>query len=340
MLARSLGFWYVSPLRYFLFCLLCWSLLACSGSAQEDRQTTSIKPLSQLREHSDSITSIRFDQTGKLLASAGEDKVVRIWKVDARRSLGVLKGHQMMVTSVDWAERSGEILTASADRTVRVWSADTYQERAILAKEQRAILSIASLSHGNRAVYGTYDPTDGGIARVIEVAGGKVLATLKGHTEPVYAVSCDDENHLIATGGADGRVLLWNSESFELVATVVVAKRIIVALSVLRKSHEVLAGATSGELTVINGRSGAIIRQITMEGSINGIDVSPDQTLVALAVRDGLQVMKSDTLTTLGSITPHEGSIITSIRFSPVPGMLASGGHDFDVSLWNVTSDH
>ncbi|MFH4974324.1 hypothetical protein AB6A40_001033 [Gnathostoma spinigerum] len=109
-----------------------------------------------LHGHQDWITSLAFkeDEGGLFLASAGQDKVVRIWRFDdtqesktnesgdsvlESRSLSfcmpaaesaqimkvsletILSGHEESVNSVSWHPTKDQILTASNDKCVIIW---------------------------------------------------------------------------------------------------------------------------------------------------------------------------------------------------------------------------
>jgi WD40 repeat protein len=51
------------------------------------------------------------------------------------------------------------------------------------------------------------------MVRLWEAASGQLLATLDGHTGPVYGVAVSADGRLLATGSVDGTIRLWNPSS-------------------------------------------------------------------------------------------------------------------------------
>jgi WD40 repeat protein len=78
--------------------------------------------LHELTRHTQRLWTAAFSPSGDLLATAGDDLVIRLWDPVSGRHLHTLAGHTRSVWSVTFSP-SGELLaTGSDDGTARLWS--------------------------------------------------------------------------------------------------------------------------------------------------------------------------------------------------------------------------
>jgi hypothetical protein len=73
--------------------------------------------------HGAAVRSLSFSPDGSSLASAGSDRLVRIWTAERLRLTRVLSGDTAAVWGVAWSADSLDVVTASADGSLGLWAA-------------------------------------------------------------------------------------------------------------------------------------------------------------------------------------------------------------------------
>ena len=75
--------------------------------------------------HDKDINSIDVSFNDELIATASQDRTVKIWQAASGDVLGVLRGHKRGVWSCAFSANEKVIATGSGDRTVKVWDIET-----------------------------------------------------------------------------------------------------------------------------------------------------------------------------------------------------------------------
>ncbi|KAL8284649.1 hypothetical protein RB600_009186 [Gaeumannomyces tritici] len=160
--------------------------------------------LQTLEGHSSSVNSVAFAHDGKTVASASDDRTVKLWDTATGGCRATLEGHSSYVNSVAFAHDGKTVASASRDHTVKLWDTATGDCRATLEGHSYSVNSVAFAHDGKTLASASDDRT----VKLWDTATGGCLATLEGHRDGVNSVAFAHDGKTVASASFDGTVKL------------------------------------------------------------------------------------------------------------------------------------
>jgi WD40 repeat protein len=249
--------------------------LASAGSDPSVRlwEVPTGRQLGVLHGHTDFVQAVAFNPDGRELASGGNDGMLKLW--DRRTSLPVvLEGVSPTMMGL-WFRRDGRRIVISAESqgqsTRQGWDPSTGELDSTLTGVDRSKLQDEYLPYPVQLCPGVPIPTatspDGkllarglrsgaekltereqrnkdttGVIEVWDLATGRVLHNLVGHTADVICIAFSPDGRRIATCGYDRTVKLWDTTTGREVFTLRGHPAGLIALAFSPDGHRIVSG--------------------------------------------------------------------------------------------------
>jgi WD40 repeat protein len=163
------------------------------------------------------VWAIAFSPDGARLATATDDGFVRLWDVATKAETGVDFKHQFAVRAVAFSPDGSKIVSGTRNGAVQIWDAESGKRiHGTAGHETGAAMAVAFSPDGKLVASSGSDKT----VRLWNVVDGSPLATLSGHTGPVYSVAFHPSAPVVASAGWDHTIRLWDltrSEQVKLI---------------------------------------------------------------------------------------------------------------------------
>ncbi|MEO0731219.1 MAG: WD40 repeat domain-containing protein [Bacteroidota bacterium] len=172
------------------------------------RDVASGRIIHELVGHAGAIRGVAFSPDGFYLASAGADKQAIIWNLVNGRQEKTFADHLYPLTGVAYVSDE-ELLTAAEDHQLRRWSVGREELLEVMAEHVGAICQLRWSRVARMAITGG---TDAKIVGWNAITGSPKLK-LGGHRGDVRALAFTANGTLLASGGEDRRLKLWDLAS-------------------------------------------------------------------------------------------------------------------------------
>ncbi|GAA5904054.1 hypothetical protein JCM6882_003813 [Rhodosporidiobolus microsporus] len=254
--------------------------------------------------HTDEILQLAISHDGKILASAGRDKVIGCWDVAGEggkwsRGLG---GHKDVVGSIAFRLGTNQLYSSSFDRTVKLFDLSTFSYIETLFGHQDQIQSIDALR-------------------------GELAVTAGGRDKTVRYWKVTEESQLVFRGGGASRLRnvldgAMEDEGIDEEERIIRRKRAAAKGPVKFVEGSVDCVAMVDDSTLLSGGD---------SGSICLWQITKKKPVYTQQLAHGINEHNSETEGIIG--TPR---YITALACLPYGDVFASGSWDGQIRLWKI----
>ncbi|KAJ5979902.1 hypothetical protein N7481_007200 [Penicillium waksmanii] len=288
--------------------------------------------LQTLEGHTGPVLLISWSHDGSRLASASQDKTVKIWDPATGQCTSVFEGHSGSILSISWSHDGSRIASASQDKTVRIWDPATGQCTSVFEGHSGSIPSISWSKDGSRLASASFDQT----VRIWDRVTCKCILVLEGHKGGVWSVAWSHDGSRLISASQDKTIRIWATTSNQCLS-ILKGHSLSVSSIAWSQDGSLIASASQDKTVRIwDPATGQCLS--TFAGhcdSINWIAWSPDRRRLASASVDKT-VRIWDTVTSqCALILEGHSDSVNTIVWANDGRRLASASWDKTVRIWD-----
>lgn len=282
------------------------------------------------------LTCIAYNPSGTLLASAGVDKVIRLYDTATLACKSTLQGatQSVMVTAFSWDENL--VLGSSNDNSTRIWHLPTQRLRHTLNGHTSKVYAGCFSSDSLKALTGSHDRT----IKIWDLVRGYVMRTIMCSSS-CNAICMNVDNTLAFSGHFDSNLRVWDLKNGTLITELQgLHTDQITSVVMNHDSSQVLTSSRDNTLKLIDVNTHSVIQSFKHEDYRNGANwakacMSPDSSYIAAGSSDGnVFIWDAKTGKHHSTLKGHK-DIVTCVAWSPKNnGTIASCDKSGAMFLW------
>ena len=301
--------------------------------------TSELEPVLRIVNHGVPLSDVAVSHDGSLLASAGEDRYIRVWHAASGRLVRTLEVASGSIVSIQFSPRDNRLASAHSDGRIRIWNPQMHEE------------VLREMNHGSKLGLVRFFP-DG--QRLLSAAGDGQVRIRRIDADPAGVAVGEQVEWTIPFNGQvvdaritrDGQLLAVASEQgrvsvFDLAVGKPTERQLpacpkVLCLSFSGEDESRLVACTeSAVCRIYSLADGQVVRTAKADGAIGDAEYLPGTGLLALAISSNSLKLYDEELRMRHALPTHTRTF-GMLALSADGRSLVAGSNDGTVKLFDV----
>ncbi len=170
--------------------------------------------------HSDTVFGVCFSPDGKLLATCGADKFVKVFEVPAGKFVKAFEGHTHHVMDVGWKNDGKLLASGGADNSIKIWDYEKGEQiKSLPNAHAKQVTRLVFVPKTGLFLTSSADNT---VKKWnVDAANAAPPGNFAGGTDCMYAVAVSPDGAVVASGGEEGVIRMYDGNKGQLIKALV-----------------------------------------------------------------------------------------------------------------------
>lgn len=284
--------------------------------------TTSLTPLV--------VTAIAADPRGQLLAAAGDDHRIHIFRAATLSHVQSLDGHRDRVRSLAFDSSGNRLASTGNDGQLITWDREASFQLQQRRTEAPALARLCWSPQGDSIAAVGFNH------RVYLFGSHGKIPRLQCDCRDLRAVAFRSDGQVLAVAGRSGDLHLFDLQSGQLASEIPLHRGRIQDLVFDTQTARVICVSDDGDATVLDSHTGHLIHRIPVTTSkLFAVAVIGDQLAATAGSDNEIRILNTERGEVVRTLPGHYGSVSA---LSAAGDWLFSGSYDTTLRRWPIAA--
>lgn len=236
--------------------------------------------------HKGPVWCVTFNTDGSMFATASEDGLVKLWDPLTGKNIDRIDLHTPL-HSIAFSADGKRFATGTKSGAVRVWETASRKSQAVMQdRHARAVTALAFSTDGTCLASSSEDHT----VKIWDLSDdeGREINTFDDNNGPVHTVAFHPHRKLVAFGGWDQTIRLWDIDQGMPVDKLDKQGADIRSIAFTSDGSRIIFAAENGRAGIWDQATGTKPESLRWDGAITGgMALDAAGRIIAIAQRDG-----------------------------------------------------